>query len=87
MYSLHPLLWVQIPDLQNVYPLNISAKRLKPVSGICLAISCITYPMHAAKHTVMESFNSNAKHTPSSGKNCFLRINPGSSIYLHLKGE
>lgn len=87
MYSLHPLLWVWIPDLQNVYPLNISAKRLKPVSGICLAISCITYPMRAAKHTVMESFDSNAKHAPSAWKKLFFGINLGSSIQLHLKKE
>lgn len=41
-------------------------------SGICLAISCITYPVHTAKHTVMESFDSNAKHAPSAGENYFL---------------
>lgn len=41
-------------------------------SGICLAISCITYPMHTAKHTVMESFDSNAKHTLSVQKSNFL---------------
>lgn len=87
MYSLHPLLWVRIPDLQNVYPLNISAKRLKPISGICLAISCITYPMHTAKHTVMESFDSNAKHAPSAWKNYFFLINLGRSIHLHLNKE
>lgn len=72
MYSLHPLLWVRIPDLQNAYPLNISAERLKPVSGICLAISCITYPMRTAKHTLMESLDSNAQRAPSAQKNYFL---------------
>lgn len=74
MYSQHPLLWVWISDLQNVYPLNIFAERLKPMyhfSGICLAISRITYPMHTAKHTAMESFDSNAKHTLSAQESNF----------------
>jgi len=89
MYSRHPLLWVWISDLQNVYPLNISAKRLKPMyhfSGICLAISSISYPIDTAKHSVMGSFDSNAKHTLSAWKSYFL-VNPGRSFLLHLQKE
>jgi len=40
-------------------------------SGICLAILYITYPMHTTKHTVMESFDSDAKHAPLAGKSYF----------------
>lgn len=40
MYSRHPLLWVWISDLQNVYPLNISAKRLKPMYHFFWHMSC-----------------------------------------------